>query len=43
MYFIIKKTIVTLKFFKLQPLDRTLENFTKYYQDFLLGLNLKIA
>ena len=42
-YFIIKKTIVTLKFFKLQPLDKTLENFTKYYQDFLLCPNLKIA
>ena len=43
MYFIIKKTIVTLKFFKLQPQDKTLENFTKYYHDFLLCLNLKIA
>ena len=42
-YFIIKKTIVTLKFFKLQPRDKTLENFTKYYHDFLLCLNLKIA
>ena len=45
-YFIIQKTILTLKFFKLQPLDKTWENFTKYYHDFLLCRlcpNLKIA